>query len=127
MECPRARERIRIGLPATVEQGTHRQSTGPSGAEASTALVMTATENFITLLDAIKIGMVEKDMLHPLLVDVIQSANSVTDVEFDSKGEIVKWLIKLNHMGAAEKLSAEDQRQFQFDMDQAYKGFKRSI
>jgi hypothetical protein len=30
-------------------------------------------------------------------------------------------------MGAAEKLSTEDQRQFQFDMDQAYKGFKRSI
>jgi ESCRT-I complex subunit VPS28 len=88
---------------------------------------MTATENFITLLDAIKIGMVEKDMLHPLLVDVIQSVNHVTDVEFDSKGEIVKWLIKLNHMGAAEKLSTEDQRQFQFDMDQAYKGFKRSI
>jgi ESCRT-I complex subunit VPS28 len=98
-----------------------------SGTEASTALVMTATENFITLLDAIKIGMVEKDMLHPLLVDVIQSVNKVTDVEFDSKGEIVKWLIQLNRMGAAEKLSAEDQRQFQFDMDQAYKGFKRSI
>jgi ESCRT-I complex subunit VPS28 len=98
-----------------------------SGTEASTALVMTATENFITLLDAIKIGMVEKDMLHPLLVDVIQSVNNVTDVEFDSKGEIVKWLIQLNRMGAAEKLSAEDQRQFQFDMDQAYKGFKRSI
>ena len=88
---------------------------------------MTATENFITLLDAIKIGMVEKDMLHPLLVDVIQSVNKVTDVEFDSKGEIVKWLIQLNRMGAAEKLSAEDQRQFQFDMDQAYMGFKRSI
>ena len=79
------------------------------------------------MLDAIKIGMVEKDMLHPLLVDVIQSVNKVTDVEFDSKGEIVKWLIQLNRMGAAEKLSAEDQRQFQFDMDQAYKGFKRSI
>lgn len=126
MECPRARERIRIGLPITHEQGTVRQSNA-SGFEASTALVMTATENFITLLDAIKIGMVEKDMLHPLLVDVIQSVNKVTDVEFESKGEIVKWLIQLNRMGAAEKLGAEDQRQFQFDMDQAYKGFKGSI
>jgi ESCRT-I complex subunit VPS28 len=88
---------------------------------------MTATENFITLLDAILIGMVEKDMLPPLLVDVIQSVKKVTDVEFDSKREIVKWLIKLNHMGAAEKLSAEDQRQFPFDMEQAYKCFTRSI
>ncbi|KIW08617.1 uncharacterized protein PV09_00574 [Verruconis gallopava] len=123
IECPRARERIRIGL---VEQSTTRPAAA-SGSEANTALVMTATENFITLLDAIKIGMVEKDMLHPLLVDVIQSVNKVTDVEFDSKSEIVKWLIKLNQMGAAEKLSSEDQRQFQFDMDQAYKGFKKSI
>ena len=109
------------------EKDIFRTQAAASGTEASTSLIMTATENFITLLDAIKIGMVEKDMLHPLLVDVIQSVNMVTDVEFDSKGEIVKWLIKLNHMGAAEKLGADDQRQFQFDMDQAYKGFKRSI
>ena len=126
MECPRARERIRVGLPATIEQGPSHQSAA-QGSEAAATLVVTATENFITLLDAIKIGMVEKDMLHPLLVEIIQSVNKVTDIEFDSKGEIVKWLIRLNGMGAAERLSAEEARQFQFDMDQAYKGFKRTL
>ena len=126
MECPRARERLRVGLPATVEQGPSRQSAA-QGSEAATGLVVAATENFITLLDAIKIGMVEKDMLHPLLVDIIQSANKVTDQEFDSKGEIVKWLIKLNQMRASDRLNEEEARDFQFDMQQAYQGFKRTL
>jgi ESCRT-I complex subunit VPS28 len=126
MECPRARERLRVGLPATVEQGLSRQSAA-QGSEAATGLVVAATENFITLLDAIKIGMVEKDMLHPLLVDIIQSANKVTDQEFDSKGEIVKWLIKLNQMRASDRLNEEEARDFQFDMQQAYQGFKRTL
>jgi ESCRT-I complex subunit VPS28 len=126
MECPRARERLRVGLPATVEQGPSRQVVA-QGSEAATGLVVAATENFITLLDAIKIGMVEKDMLHPLLVDIIQSANKVTDQEFDSKGEIVKWLIKLNQMRASDRLNEEEARDFQFDMQQAYQGFKRTL
>ncbi|QDS70821.1 hypothetical protein FKW77_004901 [Venturia effusa] len=126
IECPRARERLRVGLPATVEQGTSRQSAA-QGSEAATGLVIEATESFITLFDAIKIGYVEKDMLHPLLVDVIQNANKVTDQEFDSKGEIVKWLIKLNQMRASDKLNDEEARDFDFDMKQAYKGFKATL
>jgi len=126
MECPRARERIRVGLPVTVEQGPSRQGAA-QGSEAAATLVVTATENFITLLDAIKIGMVEKDMLHPLLVEIIQSVNKVTDQEFDNKGEIIKWLIKLNQMRAADRLSEDQARDFQFDMQQAYQGFKRTL
>lgn len=85
---------------------------------------MAATEYFITLLDAIKIGMVEKDTLHPLLVDIIQAVNHVTDREFEDKGKIVQWLITLNQMRAAGRLSEEQAREFQFDMQQAYYGFK---
>jgi len=67
---------------------------------------------------------VEKDTLHPLLVEIIQSVNQVTDKEFENKGKIVQWLITLNQMRASEKLDDEQARQFQFDMDQAYYGFK---
>jgi ESCRT-I complex subunit VPS28 len=126
MECPRARERIRVFLPATVEQGPSSTAAAP-GSEAAATLVVTATENFITLLDAIKIGMVEKDMLHPLLAEIIQSVNKVTPQEFDNRGDIVKWLITLNHMRASERLSEEQARDFQFDMQQAYQGFKRIL
>jgi ESCRT-I complex subunit VPS28 len=66
-------------------------------------------------------------MLHPLLVDIIQAVNKVTDVEFENKGKIVQWLITLNQMRAAEKLSDEQAREFQFDMQQAYYGFKATL
>jgi ESCRT-I complex subunit VPS28 len=128
MECSKARERIRVGLPATVEQGTHKVPIQVAETQAANAmLVVSATENFITLLDAIKIGMVEKDMLHPLLVEIIQAVNKVTGIEFENKGKIVQWLITLNQMRAAEKLNDEQAREFQFDMQQAYYGFKKIL
>lgn len=126
MECPRATERIRVGLPATTEAPSHKPQVASDSTAAAT-LVVAATENFITLLDAIKIGMVEKDMLHPLLVEIIQAVNKVTDQDFESKGKIVQWLITLNQMRAAEKLSEEQAREFQFDMQQAYYGFKATL
>ncbi|KAF2401578.1 ESCRT-1 complex, Vps28 subunit [Trichodelitschia bisporula] len=123
MECPRARERIRVGIPTTVEQPSHK----PAAEAAAPQIIMAATESFITLLDAIRIGMVDKDVLHPLLAELIQAVNVVTDKEFESRGKIVQWLITLNRMRAAEKLSEEQAREFQFDMQQAYAGFKASV
>ncbi|KAK3063966.1 hypothetical protein LTS18_011327 [Coniosporium uncinatum] len=125
MECPRATERIRVGLPATVEAPTAKAKSSAAGSDnANTGLVIKATEEFITLLDAIKIEIREKDMLHPILVGVIEAVNSVTDREFENKGKIVQWLITLNQMKAADKLSDHQAREFQFDMQQAYFGFK---
>jgi ESCRT-I complex subunit VPS28 len=89
--------------------------------------VVAATENFITLLDAIQLRVVEKDTLHPLLVDIIQAVNRVTDLEFENKGKIVQWLITLNQMKAADKLTDEQTREFEFDMRLAYSGFKATL
>jgi ESCRT-I complex subunit VPS28 len=131
MECPRARERIKIGLPDTFHHPSdqRQQSKGAesAGASANASLVITATENFITLSDALKIGLNEKDMLHPLLVEIITSVNKVTDKEFENKPKIVQWLITLNQMKASEKISEEQSRQFHFDMQQAYNGFKDAL
>lgn len=116
---------MRVGIPATVEQGSSRPA--QQGDFGDATLVVNATETFITLLDAIKIGLVEKDTLHPLLVEIIQAVNKVTDVDFENKGKIVQWLITLNQMRAADKLNDEQAREFQFDMDQAYYGFKSTL
>ncbi|KAF2807670.1 vacuolar protein sorting-associated protein 28 [Mytilinidion resinicola] len=121
IEAPRATERIRIGLPET----TSRQV--DPNASADVTLVVNATENFITLLDAIKMGLAGKDTLHPLLVDIIQSVNKVTDKDFDNKGKIIQWLITLNQMRIAQKLDEDQLREFQFEMDQAYYGFKQIL
>ncbi|EGD91907.2 hypothetical protein H113_00515 [Trichophyton rubrum MR1459] len=128
MECPRATERLRIGLPATVEQPSHAISqntaTGPS---ASGSLILTATENFITFLDALKLNMLSKDALHPLLSEVIQSVNKVTEQDFENRGKIIQWLITLNQMRATEELSEEQARELAFEMEQAYQGFKATL
>jgi ESCRT-I complex subunit VPS28 len=111
-----------------VEQALH----GPSGSAgmgsgASTSLIVTATENFITFIDALRINMTSKDVLHPLLGDVIQSVNNVTNEDFANRGKIIQWLITLNQMRTTEELSPEQVRELTFDMDQAYNGFKAAI
>ncbi|CAP97208.1 Vacuolar protein-sorting-associated protein 28 [Penicillium rubens] len=134
LECPRATERLRIGLPATVEQASHggasssmgATATGPAGG-ASGSLILAATENFITFLDALKLNMVSKDALHPLLSEVIQSVNKVTDTDFEDRGKIIQWLIALNQMRATEELSEDQARELAFDIEQAYQGFKATL
>lgn len=132
LECPRATERLRIGLPATVEQASHHtpaanNATSGGAPGASGSLILAATENFITFLDALKLNMVSKDALHPLLSEVIQSVNKVTDGEFQDRGKIIQWLIALNQMRATEELSEEQARELAFDIEQAYQGFKATL
>lgn len=126
MEVPRATERIRIGLPSTV--------TAPSISTAATSnsgtngtLILEATQDFITFLDALKLGLLAKDQLHPLLSDVIQSVNKVTDRDFEGRGKIVQWLIALNQMKATEEVSEEQARELELDMNSAYQGFKATL
>lgn len=146
IECPRASERIRTGLPATIAQaastaaaaaaaaGPLSSSTGAGGAAArastmaaappSTQSAILATENFITFLDALRLGMASKDQLHPLLSEVIQATNRVTDADFDGRASIIKWLIRLNGMRAHEELDEEGRREIEFEVEGAYRGFK---
>ncbi|KFY07335.1 hypothetical protein V492_07234 [Pseudogymnoascus sp. VKM F-4246] len=125
MEVPRATERIRIGLPSTVTAPTHAATSGNTGANGS--LILEATQDFITFLDALKLGLLAKDQLHPLLSDVIQSVNKVTDRDFEGRGKIVQWLISLNQMKATEELSEDHARELELDMNSAYQGFKSTL
>lgn len=141
LEVPKATERLKIGLPATIESvptrsttSAHAQhrpsnsqniSSGPSAANATA--IVSASENFITLFDAVRMNILSKDTLHPILVDTIQAVNKVTDRDFENKGKIVQWLITLNQMRAAEELSPEQARELQFDLNAAYEGFKATL
>jgi ESCRT-I complex subunit VPS28 len=126
MEVPRATERIRIGLPSTVTAPSLNVSTTASSGTNGT-LILEATQDFITFLDALKLGLLAKDQLHPLLSDVIQSVNKVTDSDFEGRGKIVQWLITLNQMKATEEVSEEQARELELDMNSAYQGFKTTL
>ncbi|MCJ1479547.1 Vacuolar protein-sorting-associated protein 28 [Lambiella insularis] len=144
MDCPRATERLRIGLPSTLLHpsqpslpsfastaaplsSSYPPTIPPSSASThnpSPQSILLATENFITFLDALRIGLLAKDQLHPLLSEVIQSVNKVVEGGFEGRGSIIKWLIRLNGMRAQEELGLEDVRECTFEMEEAYAGFK---
>ncbi|KAL8419910.1 hypothetical protein RB594_002893 [Gaeumannomyces avenae] len=139
LEVPRATERIRVGMPATAVQassgggGVSRMSGpgdmggGGAGSAPGGALILEATQDFITFLDALRLGLLAKDQLHPLLTDVIQSVNKVTDRDFENRGKIVQWLITLNQMKATEELSDVQARELELDINSAYQGFKNIL
>lgn len=126
IEVPRATERLRIGLPSTVTAPSINTSTTNNNNTNGT-LILEATQDFITFLDALKLGLLAKDQLHPLLSDVIQSVNKVTDRDFEGRGKIVQWLIALNQMKATEEVSEDKARELELDMNAAYQGFKATL
>lgn len=125
MEVPRATERIRIGLPSTVTAPAINAPANNNSGNGT--LILEATQDFITFLDALKLGLLAKDQLHPLLSDVIQSVNKVTDRDFEGRGKIVQWLIALNQMKATEEVSENQARELELDMNSAYQGFKATL
>ncbi|VUC23173.1 unnamed protein product [Clonostachys rosea] len=131
LEVPRATERIRVGMPSTtVTASSSSVAPAPSNAPSNNAnglLILEATQDFITFLDAVKLGLLSKDQLHPLLSDVIQSVNRVTDKDFENRGKIVQWLITLNQMKATEELSEQQARELEMEIHQAYQGFRRTL
>ncbi|KAF4984748.1 hypothetical protein FZEAL_109 [Fusarium zealandicum] len=129
LEAPRATERIRVGMPSTTINASSSAPTPAPAAANNTSgvLILEATQEFITFLDAVKLGLLSKDQLHPLLSDVIQSVNRVTDKDFENRGKIVQWLITLNQMKATDELSEEQARELELDIQQAYQGFRRTL
>ncbi|POS88262.1 ESCRT-I complex subunit VPS28 [Erysiphe pulchra] len=126
IEVPRATERIRIGLPSTVT-APPINTIGTGSSNTNGTLILEATQDFITFLDALKLGLLAKDQLHPLLSDVIQSVNKVTNKDFEGRGKIVKWLIVLNQMKATEEVNEDQARELELDMNSAYQGFKSTL
>ncbi|KAH8766798.1 vacuolar protein sorting-associated [Diaporthe sp. PMI_573] len=128
LEVPRATERIRVGMPSTAVTASSGAAPAPAAAgNTSGALILEATQDFITFLDALRLGLLAKDQLHPLLTDVIQSVNKVTDRDFENRGKIVNWLITLNQMKATEELSEAQARELELDINSAYQGFKSTL
>lgn len=137
-----ATSRLKIGVPATVEHAMPSDTlvnknggTGGGGGDStelrsrmssgvSARAVSEATGNFITMMDGLKLNLKAKDQLHPILSELMSSLNKVTNGrDFEGRGKLVEWLIKLNVMKVNEEITEEQARQFLFDLDNAYKSF----
>lgn len=143
LQCPLAIKRLSLGYPATIQQMKHAGEIGSSQQPAdgtatlnpgsqSLRLIAQVTGNFITVMDALRLGFSTKADLHPLISELVINLNDLVDfskgpgdpkaVEFEGKSKLVTWLINLNKLGD-DKLDDEARDQFLEDLDTAYKGF----
>jgi ESCRT-I complex subunit VPS28 len=133
MNFAHATSRLKIGVPATVEQAVEHSHTvnasvpGALVSNVSSKAVAEATGNFITMMDGLKLNFKAKDQLHPLLSELMTSLNKVTNSNFEGRGKLVQWLITLNGMKATEELTEEQARQLLFDLDHSYKSFYTTL
>jgi len=86
-------------------------------------------QNFITLMDSLKLGQRAVDELHPPLVELVDSVNRVPSLpaEHDSRTRTMTWLTTLHQMKAHQELSDEQARQMAFDLDAAYASFHKFV
>ncbi|KAG0000836.1 hypothetical protein BGZ80_006222 [Entomortierella chlamydospora] len=123
LDCPAAVKRIKIGVPATVEFGDGASNEG--NGHRNFKYVAETVQNYITVVDALKLGMTAVDQIHPLLADLMQSLNNVPSLpaDFEGRAKLREWLIKLNSMRASEELGADEKRQLEFDLVSNYTTF----
>ncbi|CAH7674798.1 vacuolar protein sorting-associated [Phakopsora pachyrhizi] len=121
MDCKAAAQRIRVGVPATVE---HSSSEGVEAAK----WVAETTQSFITFMDALKLKLRAKDQLHPLLSDLmVDYSRFPKSQECEGRPKILHWLITLNSMRASDEITEDQSRQMLFDIEAAYQEFFKTL
>ncbi|KAJ1992114.1 Vacuolar protein-sorting-associated protein 28 [Dimargaris cristalligena] len=125
LNCPAAWKRLQIGVPLTVEHATLSDH-DPS---KSAKYVAETVQNFITLIDSLKLNRHAVDEIHPILSDLMQSLNNVSTlpVDFEGKAKLLEWLINLNQMRASDELEPNQVRQLLFDLENAHHAFYRFL
>uniref|UniRef100_H3G8M6 Vacuolar protein sorting-associated protein 28 homolog n=1 Tax=Phytophthora ramorum TaxID=164328 RepID=H3G8M6_PHYRM len=119
LDCPRALERlVRIGVPATVVHNTTNRKT-------DSVNVAQTVQNFITLMDVLKLNIRAVDEIQPLLSEMMSSLTMVSGLppDFAGRDKIEGWLRTMNAMRASEELDEEQTRQLSFDLERAYSSF----
>lgn len=114
LSCPAAVRRLQIGVPATSEQ---------SDAKSTSKYVAEIVQCFITLMDSLKLNLVDVDQIHPLLVDLVQSLSKLKA----ENAKLREWMSVVGALGASDKLSEKQVRQLLFDLENAHSSFYRSL
>ena len=130
MDAPAAAHRLQVGVPATVEHAH-----GAAGSAEHARTVAETTQNFITLMDALKLKMHAKDQLHPLLSDLLASYTKVAHGAGAgaSRERLLHWcvsadrLIELNKMNASDEVGDAQVREMLFDLEHTYSEWFRSL
>lgn len=97
MDHPAAAHRLALGVPATVEHAPADSAVAGPASGPGAQRVAETTQNFITLMDALKLQMRAKDQLHPLLSDVLRvyaprGGDAVDDAD-GVRAKLLEWCV----------------------------------
>jgi len=118
LDCNAAYHRlVEVGIP----------DVGEVGGDAK--YIAETVQHFITLMDSLKLKMVAVDEIQPLVGDLLESLNKVSNLpnDFEGKIKIQNWFTLLNTMRATDELNEDQSRQMFFDLENAHLAFYRSL
>ena len=126
---PKATRRLELGVPATAE---HRASTArgtEEDREDEARIVAEATHCFIGVMDTVKLDMRAKDQVAPMVGDLLLALCKLGRLPADFEGTRCarKWALRMDAMRASECLSAEEGREFLYEIESAYAAFLRCL
>lgn len=112
INLPRAWERLEVAKRPAEDAKYDSMRPDAAIAAKTTAVI-------ITLMDAVRTGMVETDQLMPYTQDAAEQLdrNPWLGADFAPKVKLHEWLRLLRSMKAADSLSSEQQRQFLHDVE----------
>ncbi|KAM7539065.1 hypothetical protein Aperf_G00000047717 [Anoplocephala perfoliata] len=114
MDCPLALKVIKEG-PTIQDDGYQH--------------IVRCTELFITALDRLSLNQLAKDEIQPDIDALWKTMEglSILPSNFDGKKKMRHWLDVMAPMGASDRLTTEQGRQLQFDMETAFTHFKSIV
>lgn len=117
--CKMSYKRLLLGITALDTQITETDRN-------KTSFIIAATQSFITANNALQLELRSVDKLIPILQDVVSNLGKVPGVPQSYAGgrNMQEWLVRLSRMNVYEELTPEQAQQLDFDIDQAYRGFK---
>ena len=117
--CKLSQKRLQLGITALDAHGS--ESDRPKAVN-----LIGVTQAFITANNALLLEVRSVDKLIPILQDVVTILGKVSGVPASYLGgtKMQEWLVRLSKMNAYDELSQEQAQQLEFDIDQAYRGFK---
>lgn len=117
--CKLSCKRLQLGITALDAHGNEKD-------RPKTSNIIAVTQSFITANNALQLELRSVDRLIPILQDVVSNLGKVPGVpsSYLGNGKMQEWLVRLSRMNAYDELSPEQAQQMDFDIDQAYRGFK---
>lgn len=113
-------------MPATMEhESIGAKAPGVKGSEAKA--VANVVHSFVTLMDALKLGLVTVEHLHPLMSELLRNINKTRDVSQNVRDNIKTWLITLNKRRPTDLLTGEEIESLTRQLEEAHSLYYEGI